>query len=401
MKKYSLVILLFIVLSFIIGFNVFTINKIDEKYKDEMIKNNAYIISSIIEAHPELESEIIANILANKDNEIGYDTLTKYGLDDTLYFSYYSEVDNLKNEMNVKIIVSIIVTFLSISIVFLLYIAARRREIKRISKVVNRILKGDYAAINWTSKEGETGLLSNDISKIIVLLKEERDISTKDKKELEVVLSDISHQLKTPLTSMYVINDLLNSDKLTKKERKEFLNKNKTQLERIEWLVSSLLKISMLDSGTITLKKKSIKLNELVNSALEPLKIPVELKEQKLLVNVSNDKVNCDVNWTREALINIIKNAYEHTDIKGTIKIESNDNPIYTELTIEDSGEGIDKDIIPHIFERFYKASPNKESVGIGLNMAKTVFDKQGIDITVKSEKGKYTKFSIKFYKNM
>ena len=243
--------------------------------------------------------------------------------------------------------------------------------------------------------------LSNDIYKVTVKLKEQNDITRKDKKYLEEILSDISHQLKTPLTSMYVINDLLDTD-LDDNIRKEFLQKNKAQLSRIEWLVTSLLKISRLDSGTIVLKPKKIKLETLINKSLEPLLIPMELKNINLKLDIDfNMKMVIDLNWTSEALINIIKNACEHTDENGTIRIYSEDNPIYQAIIIEDNGNGISEDDLPFIFERFFKGKSNKESIGIGLNMAKKIIDMQKGDISVKSEIGKYTAFTIKFYKNV
>ncbi len=156
---------------------------------------------------------------------------------------------------------------------------------------------------------------------------------------------------------MYVINDLLSNENLNPKLKKEFLIKNRNQLERIEWLVSTLLKISMLDSGTIILKKENVNVCELIKDAVEPLNIPIELKQQIIIINGKNDIViNVDYRWTLEAIINILKNAHEHTPCGGSIKIEYNSNPIYTEISITDNGEGIAKTDIKHIFERFYKA---------------------------------------------
>lgn len=365
-------------------------------YRNNIINNNAYIINAIIEKHPELEKEIIEDLIQNKKN-IDRTILEKYGLDNTDIISYYNVENNnlLKDE-----IIKYLVFVLSLVFIYILYVINENRKIKQIDKYIKDILNNKDTFDIRDYNEDELSKLKNDIYKITMLLKEEKENTLSEKKNLEVILSDISHQIKTPLTSMYVINDLLLDDNLDKKRRKEFLNKNRLQLERIEWLVTSLLKISRLDSGTIKLKKEKININNLIEKVVEPLKIPIELKNQKLIINSSNDLfIKVDLNWTIEALINILKNAYEHTKINGEIKIDVLDNPIYTEINITDNGEGISKDDINHIFERFYKGENNKESIGIGLNMAKTIIEKENGIIEVTSEKNKYTTFKIKFYK--
>ena len=169
-----------------------------------------------------------------------------------------------------------------------------------------------------------------------------------------------------------------------------------------EWLVTSLLKLARLESGTITLKEEKVRVADLIEKALEPLQIAMELKSQK--VEIKGDKkvtVICDKNWTVESLINIIKNAHEHTKEEGKIEIEWMNNPLYVELFIKDNGEGIKDSDINHIFERFYKGSHNtKESIGIGLNMSKQILTRQNAVISVTSEVGVGTVFTIRFYKH-
>jgi len=397
MKNRKIYFILF-TLVFLLGLVqiIIIFNEKTKIYRNNIINNNAYIINAIIEKHPELEKEIIEDLIQNKKN-VDRTILEKYGLDNTDIISYYDVENNnlLKDE-----IIKYLVFVLSLVFIYVLYVINENRKIKQIDKYIKDILNNKDTFDIRDYNEDELSKLKNDIYKITMLLKEEKENTLSEKKNLEVILSDISHQIKTPLTSMYVINDLLLDDNLDKKKRKEFLNKNRLQLERIEWLVTSLLKISRLDSGTIKLKKEKININNLIEKVIEPLKIPIELKNQKLIINSPNDLfIKVDLNWTIEALINILKNAYEHTKINGEIKIDVLDNPIYTEINITDNGEGISKDDINHIFERFYKDENNKESIGIGLNMAKTIIEKENGIIEVTSEKNKYTTFKIKFYK--
>ena len=283
---------------------------------------------------------------------------------------------------------------------FFLILYIESKKIEKLSIDMNRILNGDYSIDIKDYEEGDISNLKNDIYKMTIKLREQTEQSRKDKKYLEEILSDISHQLKTPLTSMYVINDLFLEDKdMEPVVRREFLIKNKNQLERIEWLVTSLLKMSRLDSGTETMKKRKVKASELIESVVEPLKIPIELKSQILKIEYKkNPTLFIDPNWTREAFVNILKNAHEHTEEDGILKIIVDETPIYFEFIISDTGCGISKEDLPHIFERFYKGKENKESIGIGLHMAKKIIMLQQGDIKATSNK-KGTTFEIKFYK--
>lgn len=389
-----LILILLLGLCFIIRSNHFQMSA----YKKLIISNNAHMISAIISKHPELEEEILEEVVANNSTYDGFQFLKRYGLDEEDIIDDY--ITEYKEELLKKDIILYITFVFILLVVYLLYLRNENKKIKQIDKYIMDILNNKDTFDIRDYNEDVLSKLKNDIYKITVLLKEEKEKSLKEKKNLEVILSDISHQIKTPLTSMYVINDLLLDDNLDKKKKKEFLNKNRIQLERIEWLVTSLLKISRLDSGTIKLQKQKVDVCDLIETVIEPLKIPIELKNQELLLDIEDDlKINVDLEWTSEALINILKNAYEHTPKGGTIEVSARENPIYTEITILDNGEGIDSDSISHIFERFYKGDSHKESIGIGLNMAKTIVEKENGVIEVDSKRGEFTSFTIKFYK--
>lgn len=283
---------------------------------------------------------------------------------------------------------------------FLIFTSWRYREIEKLSRYLRRISSGDYMLDVRDNHEGELSILKSEIYKVTIRLSEQGALLQEDKTKLTDAISDISHQLKTPLTSMMVMSDLLSDMSLADDKRKEFTRRIQVQLERIEWLVSSLLKLSKIDAGTALFKTERVNVPQLIKEAVEPLLIPIELKEQELQVRGAEGVFfTGDHNWTKEALINIIKNSIEHSSEKGRISISCSQNPLLTEIIIEDNGKGILKDDLPYIFKRFYRGkNASEDSVGIGLAMAYGIMKRQGGDIEVASKKGVGTRFTLKFY---
>ncbi len=375
---------------------------IDSKYKKEFVKSNGYIISALLNTHPELEEEVIDAILSGKGNyNEGKEILKKYGLDDSGTLNYLESFHNLGFQLIVEIILFILMIFVCLSFSYWWFLKRQYRGFNQLGEYMDQVLNGNSTLDIKDYEEGDLSTFKNDVYKLTVKLQEGRDQSLKDKKELEQVLSDISHQIKTPLTSMYVIHDILGKEDIDIDTKNQFLDKNRKQLERIEWLVSSLLKMSRLDSGSVTLKLESQSLKSVIGEALEPLQIPMELKDIQVLIKGEDVEVFMDPHWTVEVFVNVLKNAYEHTEKGGAITITISSNPLYTEVSIRDTGCGIKKEELPHIFKRFYTGSSSKESIGVGLNMAKKVMEKQKGEIYATSIEGEGTTFFVKFYKNM
>lgn len=285
----------------------------------------------------------------------------------------------------------------------LLFTSWRYREIGKLSGYLQQIANGDFRLDVRDNHEGELSLLKSNIYKVTKMLSEQGTVLHEDKTKLTNAISDISHQLKTPLTSMMVMADLLRDKQLDDEKRSEFTRNLQVQLERMEWLVSSLLKLSKIDARTITFKKEEIRVSSLIQTAIEPLLIPMDIKMQTYSIT-GEDQVTLvgDFNWITEALINIIKNCVEHTPEKGNITIHFSENALFTEIIISDNGKGISKEELPYIFKRFYKGkNASDESVGIGLAMAYSFITSQQGDIEVTSEVGVGTTFHIKFYKQV
>lgn len=285
----------------------------------------------------------------------------------------------------------------------MLFTRWRYRELEKLSVYLREISSGNYSLDVRDNQEGELSILKNDIYKVTLMLSEHRSLLERDKIQLTDAISDISHQLKTPLTSMTVMADLLSNPDLPPAKRTEFTHNIRIQLERIEWLVSSLLKLSKIDAKTIRFKKDRISVKKLIQKALEPVLIPMDIKGQTVSI-AGDDNVSFvgDFNWTAEAVINILKNGVEHTHEGGAIDISFSENALYTEIVIADNGKGIPKEDLPYIFKRFYKGKNAGEgSIGIGLAMAHSIIASQNgvIDVTSDSEEG--TQFRIKFYKQV
>ncbi len=394
-KKY--IILSIMVFVIIMTTNIIISLNIYDNYNKKETNDKYLVIGNIINSNND-KDKLILGYLHNQNIDIGKDYLN-----DNITLNINNQIynHNLKRNLIIYSASSTFICYILFMLLIILYKKSQDKKINEISNYMNSVLNGNYSLDIRSYEEGRLSILKNDIYKITVKLKEQTDMAINEKNNLEMILSDISHQIKTPLTSMYVINDLLKSDKLSKKEKIEFLNKNESQLERIEWLVTSLLKLSRLDNGFVKLKKEKVEVAKLIDNCLNPLLIPIELKNQNVVKQIDNFEIDIDFNWFSEAIINILKNAHEHTNAYGTIKVEASDNSMYSSIIISDNGTGISKQDLPHIFERFYKGDNQKESIGIGLNMAKKIIDLSGGEINVLSTSSEGTTFIIKIYKNI
>ncbi len=370
--------------------------------KQAVIESHTSIVGAITEKYPEAEQDLI-NLIMHPDKEAasrGKKILSKYGIDSG---DLQPEIPLMQNYFRYNLVICLLLSVLAggaFTAAVLPFLKKQYGQIREITRYAGKINRGDYSLDIRDNREGDLSILKNEIYKITTLLKEQAGALQRDRALLADSLADISHQLKTPLTSLSVLNDLL-SDNPAEEKRALFLERMRAQLKRIEWLVSSLLKLSRLDAGAVTMKKERIRVHALVEKALASLGIPLEIKMLQVYLEGDEDAGFIgDFEWSCEALINIIKNCIEHTPENGSLKISFEQNPLYTGIRVEDSGAGIAPEDLPHIFNRFYKgkdAAPDQ--VGIGLAMARTIVEKQGGDITVKSDPGGGSEFTIKFYR--
>ncbi len=303
-----------------------------------------------------------------------------------------------------SIIASAVVLIAGLLVLLVISIDARKRynAMEQLSTELDEILHDNSRFLITECEEGELAILSSSIRKMTLKLKDQASNLTDEKKVLTDAIADIFHQMRTPLTSMRLSCSMLAEEDLPYEERIRFVRGIKKQLERMQWLVETLLKMSKIEAGTVTFRRERLEAKELVQKACEPLLIPLELRDIRLQITTNDAGLTGDMDWLAEAVGNIVKNCMEHTPEGGRITINAEENAIYTVMTIEDTGKGFDKNDIAHIFERFYKGkNSGSESVGIGLALCRTIIT--GLDGTIKAENGKDggARFEIRFYKNI
>lgn len=290
---------------------------------------------------------------------------------------------------------------LSLCIASLIYTYRRYQKIAELSTDIDRVLHGNETVSFQKYREGELYVLQDELSKMTVRLLEQAEALKKEKSYLADALADISHQLKTPLTSLNILSASLSREQVSEEQRLELVQEQVMLLSRMEWLITTLLKISRFDAGAISMDFQNVFVNDIVIQAIRSLEISAELKEQTIVVNIpDNVAINADLEWTVQAVGNILKNCIEHTPIGGKIEIVTHSRPLLTELVIMDNGAGFTKKDLPHIFERFYRSSNrNDNGVGIGLALAKTIIKNENGTISAENGDLGGAKFTICFYR--
>ena len=392
-KKYSkLIMFTLITFGIIILLNVMLYYQVNKNYNNKIVN----IISTIKEKYPEIKDDEIFDIIKNN---VKTNTFNRYSFDldgivlikenKTIFVSYF---------------IILLFVYLIICLVYLTIIInndkRKEKEINEVIKIIEEINNKNYSFKMKDINEEDLSLLKNEIYKTTIMLNEISEISKKDKKELEESLEDISHQLKTPLTSILIMIDtLLDDEDMDQNTREDFLRNMKREVMNINFLVKSILKLSRLDTNTVKFisKKESVKV--IINEAILNVSLLSDLKNVKIETNLSDSFITCDYKWQIEALTNILKNSVEHSYENNKVLIESSENNAYVKITIKDFGTGIAKEDINHIFERFYKGKDSDyDSIGIGLALSKSIIEKQNGKISAESSENGTT-FTIKYFK--
>lgn len=377
-KKFTYIYITFALLVLfigVLGVNIY-VNKIDEEYKV-------------------LVYEVVEETKGNAKE------LDKQGIGDYNVSSYAK--DELKSIERLKIwLIVFLVFILSLGYIISLIIYNNIfYKIKNISSKTEELIKQNYSVDIDNFENGDLGILTSNFIEMVNVIREGKEREEKEKIFLRDIISDISHQLKTPLSSLKVFNELLLNNLVENMEDKnKILLESKNQINRLEWLIVSILKLARLEAESITFNIKEHNLYETLEESIKILNSQIELKGHTVVLNCSSEiKLLHDRQWLIEAVINILKNSIEYTKENGEIIISAEKNNILTKIKIKDNGIGIEEKDLPKIFERFYRVNSdvNANSVGIGLSLSKKIIEGQGGNIKVRSKKGEFTEFIITF----
>ena len=385
--KSFLIIILTLILSFFITFyfykcyikeiNIYTINVLDK------VTNKYPLVNP--------------NDILNYDHNIDPHIINKYGV--TSNQSLLKEINNIA----LKNYIIIVIFTLSISLLFILFYLkesyAKNKELENIIKTLKKVNHNIYDLELDLEEEGTFAILKEEIYKHTKMLKELSLKNIDDKQNLKNTLANISHQIKTPLTSISILVDNLMNENIDKNTQREFLEDIRFQIDNINFLVLSLLKLSKFEANVIEFKETNINVYKMIQTIIKNLDSLIKKKNLNIYLNIDKDiYIKGDYKWEIEALTNILKNSIEHTNDNKNIYIKGESNKVRTKIVIKDEGSGIAKSDLTKVFNRYYHDLNNLNNFGIGLSLAKEIINKDNGKIIVKSEVGKGTIFTIKYF---
>ena len=392
---FSMVIIL-IFMSCMVGFNIYQ----DAEYKEALNKYACAVVEMVKEKYPEVSEEDIVKLVNAENVEDSDDVLADYGISGDVYV--FKSMEHTRRVTAIGNIVILTMLGVLSLVVFGVYTSKRKRKIDELDRYIQDVSNKMYEIGIDKESEDELNRLKDSLYKITVMLKEDSESKRKQNEAILELVSDISHQLKTPITSIQILLDnILENENMDSDTRRKFTLEILRQVKGMNFLIFSLLKLSKLDACVVEFDNEEISVNKLVADILANLDVLIELKHLDVHVDVSeNVRFDGDYNWNKEAVLNIVKNAVEYTPDGKNIFIGAEENDLYTKIVIRDEGKGIDEKDLPHIFERFYKRDNSAEdSFGIGLALSKSIVEKQDGFVSVDSEVGVGTTFTIKYFK--
>lgn len=396
-KFFSIFIVLYIALIFCVG-AWFCQAQITAS-KSMYLEHDRAVVSALLEQG--VSKEVIANAISSRDiNDAGVEFLNNLGINQNTLNALLPNFSQFQYHFFLMALGVCICLTIILSIGIISFLRVRNKLYQQAEKVIDNYINNDYSCHLPQNSNGEIFHLFASVEQLATMLQAKNETEHKTKEFLKSTISDISHQLKTPLAALMMYQEIIEAEPDNADTVKEFSQKIGTALKRIEQLILSMLKITRLDTGNILFDKRICSVQELIKNAISELTTrAVQEKKQLIVQGNPNETVTCDMDWTSEAIGNLVKNALDHTQTGGTIKITWESTPTMLRILVSDNGSGIAPEDIHHIFKRFYRSkhSLNTPGIGLGLPLAKSIIEGQGGLISVQSVLHEGTTFSVSF----
>ena len=367
--------------------------------KEMFLTHDNAIVTSLLEEG--VSKEVIATALTNTEADTaGNKFLTEIGLSINTDIENLPYVSTVKNTMLISLSVMLFLWTLLLFLGTMLFLYRRERLYRKSENIIKDYIDGNYTVHLPQSNEGNIYQFLASVDQLATMLQAKNDTEQKTKEFLKNTISDISHQLKTPLSALMMYQEIIENEPDNPETVKEFSFKIGTALKRIEQLIQSMLKITRIDAGSIYFEKSNYSISNILNHAISELTTRANNEKKEIVINGDLEQMlYCDIEWTGEAIGNIVKNALDHTDVGGKITISWERTPAMIRIFITDNGHGIAQEDIHHIFKRFYRSKNTSDSqgIGLGLPLAKAVVEGQGGILSVQSERLQGTTFTLSF----
>lgn len=396
-RYYCGFIFVLVLLLFLIEINI--INAQTTDIKEMIVTHDNAIATYLLEQ--EVPKEVIASALTNTETSLtGNKFLAEIGLSNSTDIENLYYVSTVKNTMLTSLFGTLFLWTLLLFSGTMIFLYLRERLYKKSENIIKNYINGNYTVHLPQSNEGTIYQFLSSVDQLATMLQAKNDAEQKTKEFLKNTISDISHQLKTPLSALMMYQEIIENEPDNPETVKEFSLKIGTALKRIEKLIQSMLKITRIDAGSITFDKSNYSISNILNHAVSELTTRADNEKKEIIINGDLEQMlYCDIEWTSEAIGNIIKNALDHTDTGGKITVSWERTPAMIRILIKDNGHGIAQEDIHHIFKRFYrsKSTSDSQGIGLGLPLAKAIIEGQGGILSVQSERLQGTTFTLSF----
>lgn len=391
-----------ILISIIIMFGIFTSFQYKNLTNIYLQQNeiNKRLVGSLVTIYPESEVDIVKAIYNPENNysKLGEKTLDKFGYNKS--YSMHENV-NFQKHLNYFLVNNLIVFVVLLFLVLFIVLNSIKYIFNKLLKVnrdIEKIINDDYNIEEDFKEEGIFCRIYSDLNKLARSLNLKVNNLDKEKEEIKELVTDISHQLKTPLASLKLYNTLLLEEDMDEEDRIEFLQTNEMSINKLHNLIDSLVNISRLETSMISIKKENKSIKNTLNKAINSVKVKASQKHINInLVDFEDEYIPHDSKWTEECIFNILENGVKYSDENKDINVSIEKTINFFKINIKDNGIGIHKNEFNNIFKRFYRSEEvaQVEGSGVGLYLSRKILERQGGNIIVSSKKGQGSKFSL------